>query len=386
MRLVKYSIIRGGLFYRLEERLKFVDANDSRVVTRAGIFALLTWFPLVMLANFQGLAINDDPHRSVLLDYSVYGRFLIAVPILIAAENLVENRYVIIASYFLNSGILPEGGRPQYLSILLSSQRLVISPIVEVILLVAAYSIVALSVSADLHSATSTWVRTDSGALSIAAFWYALVSLPLFHFLLLRWGWRFLIWCISLWRLARLDLRLMSTHPDSAGGLGILSESINAFAPILFAVSVLVSSFWCKSVVYDGVPVTEFHRPFLVFLFVALLSSVMPLLVFTSKLIALKLRGLHDYGVLANCHSLMFDEKWIEQGEENIESVLGTPDISSLCDLKTDYQTVQTMKFFPFRLQNLIFLAGAVCLPMFPLVLLEIPLKDLIFKIGGALL
>jgi len=384
-RLVKYSIVRGGLFYRLQERLRLLDKNDSRLVERALLFALIAWFPLALLANFQGLAVNDNPHKSLLLDFPVYSRFLIALPIFVFAENLIEDRYVIIASYFLNSGIVPKDERSAYMSILASSQRLVLSPVVEVVLFVMAYGVAVYSVFLD--SAKPSWEYTSDSNLSWAGGWYVVISLPLFHFLLLRWVWRFLIWACLQWRAAHLNLRLLSTHPDAAGGLGILSESINAFAPILFAISAVLSAVWCKRVIYDGVSVTEFHRPFLVFLVGALFVSIVPLLLFTFRLIRVKLRGLHDYGVLANHHSLLFERKWVQSaGTVNKESLLGTPDISSLCDLTTDYNTVQSMKFVPFRLQSLIFLAVAVAIPMIPLVLIEIPLRDLIVKIGAALI
>jgi hypothetical protein len=237
-----------------------------------------------------------------------------------------------------------------------------------------------------LSNMSATWTHVTVGVTSLAGIWYTLVSLPLFHFLVLRWVWRLLVWWIILWRFSRLNLQLVSTHPDRAGGLGILAESIWAFIPIMFALSALLASVWCGHVLYDGSDVSEFHRPFIAFFVAALLIPIAPLLVFTGRLIRLKVLGLHDFGVLANRHSLLFDQKWIQEAEKNLPTVLGTPDISSLCDIATDYQTVQGVRFVPFRFQDLLVLAATVFIPMIPLLLIEIPLRDLITKIGGALL
>jgi hypothetical protein len=43
----------------------------------------------------------------------------------------------------------------------------------------------------------------------------------LFWFLLLRWLWRHAVWGLLLRDLARLELRLVATHPDGAGGLPV---------------------------------------------------------------------------------------------------------------------------------------------------------------------
>jgi hypothetical protein len=56
-------------------------------------------------------------------------------------------------------------------------------------------------------------------------YWLAAVSLPIFQFILLRWYVRFFIWFQFLWRISKLDLRLLPAHPDRAGGLGFLGAA-----------------------------------------------------------------------------------------------------------------------------------------------------------------
>jgi hypothetical protein len=66
--------------------------------------------------------------------------------------------------------------------------------------------------------------------------------------------------------------------------------------------------------------------------------------------------------------------------------LLGTPDVSSLADLGTGYQTVGGIRFVPVRLRNIMAVVVAVVIPMLPLLLIEFPLQELLIKIGGALL
>jgi hypothetical protein len=71
--------------------------------------------------------------------------------------------------------------------------------------------------------------------LTVAGWWYAFVSLSLFRFVLARWYFRLIVWYIFLWRVSRLPLRLNPLHPDRAGGLGFLGNSVRAFQPVLVA-------------------------------------------------------------------------------------------------------------------------------------------------------
>ena len=58
---------------------------------------------------------------------------------------------------------------------------------------------------------------------SLAGWWLAFVSLPLFQFLLLRRYFRLIIWKRFLWQVSRIELALMPTHPDRCAGLASLA-------------------------------------------------------------------------------------------------------------------------------------------------------------------
>src|SRR5262249_59255215 len=71
--------------------------------------------------------------------------------------------------------------------------------------------------------------------LTAAGWWFTYVSLPLFQFLLFRWYFRIFIWARFLFQVSRCPLNLVPTHPDRLAGLGFLSGTVTAFAPLALA-------------------------------------------------------------------------------------------------------------------------------------------------------
>jgi len=382
-------LMRSGPFHRFQQTLHLEDPLHPMTARRALLFALVSWLPLAALAAVQGLAINDDPRRSLLLDFTVYARFLVAVPLFIIGESVADRRYSMIVNYLRRSGIVTGSERQSYDDLLSSARRLRDSRAAEILWALLAYVGAFLSVFYHAMSEQSTWLvdgATGSIPLSWAGCWYAAVSLPLFQFLLYRSVWAWVIWVRFLWRLSRLRLRLMPTHPDLAGGLNILGDSPYAIAVFVFAVGAVLSAALIMQVSYEGAPVVVYHKVFAVYLLLAMMISFCPLLIFIGKLDGLRQRGLRDYGTLASRHAQLFDEKWIERAEvteDIVEIPLGSPDISSVSGLKSSYETVKRMRFFPFGVRALIVLAAAAVAPMVPLTLMEFPLQKILKTIAG---
>ena len=83
------------------------------------------------------------------------------------------------------------------------------------------------------------WHKAGDGGsgYSWAGWWHALVSAPVGLVLLLGWLWRILMWGFFLFRVSRLDLQLVPTHPDLVGGLQFVGESLRAFLLVSFTIS-----------------------------------------------------------------------------------------------------------------------------------------------------
>src|SRR5262245_46377562 len=108
------SLMRGGPFHRFQRTLHLEDPVNPRTARRALLFSLVSWLPLAALAAVQGLAINEDPRRSLLLDFTVYARFLVAVPLFIIGESVADRRYAMIVNYLRRSCIVTDSERQAY--------------------------------------------------------------------------------------------------------------------------------------------------------------------------------------------------------------------------------------------------------------------------------
>ena len=125
-----------------------------------------------------------------------------------------------------------------------------------------------------LGSEESTWERSEAG-ITLAGWWYILVSLPILFFFLLRWLWIFLIWSWFLFRVSRLGLELTPTHPDRAGGLGFLGWGLASFGLVLMAISAVLSGSLAYEIVHRGssLNILKYHIIIFVVLAIVILHA-----------------------------------------------------------------------------------------------------------------
>jgi len=211
----RLSVVEGGPLDRLQLRLGLINLQRPLIVRRAGIFALVAWLPLVILSALQGtlLAKVKIPF---LYDPSPHIRFLLSVPLLIVAEAVIGPRIVAAARHFITSGLVPEERYQDFDAAIVGAIRLRDSTVAEVIILAITYCGAFISIR-YLSATVSTWqsLVSESGLrLTLAGYWNALVSIPIFQFLTYRWLWRTFIWCTFLRQASKLDLQLIPTHPD----------------------------------------------------------------------------------------------------------------------------------------------------------------------------
>jgi hypothetical protein len=229
----------------------------------------------------------------------------------------------------------------------------------------------------------ASWYATPDTAgihLTLAGYWFCFVSIPLFQFILLRWYLRLAIWFQLLWRVSRLNLRLLPTHPDRAGGIGFVGRSSYAFAPILFAQGTLLAGLIASRIFYQGESLISFELSIVALVGFFVLVILGPLTVFTPHLARTKRSGLSEYGTLATVYVADFDEKWLRGGAKR-EEILGTPDIQSLADLGNSYAVVREMRLVPFTLTDVARLAITTAAPAFPLLLTIMSLEEIVTRL-----
>ncbi|OPY68994.1 MAG: hypothetical protein A4E57_01417 [Syntrophorhabdaceae bacterium PtaU1.Bin034] len=379
-----FSLVGGGPLYRLLVRARLIETDKPHVLKRAALFALISWLPLAVLSLIQGVAFGavDIP---LFYDLAAYVRFLLAGPLLIIAEAMIDPKITHVASHFTHSGLVREDDLPKFRSGLSEASRLLDLTWVEPLLLVAVVVVTVSGFRVESYSGDiSTWseIAVPSGPrATLAGWWFTVVSRPVYQFLLLRWLWKLFIWSFFLWRMSRLRLRLIATHPDLAGGLAFVGAGQARFAPVIFAVSSVVAAAVADAVLFGNEVLASYRVTIFAYAALPLVVFLAPLLVFSPRLIAVRRQGLMEYGALATGYTRSFHEKWVEGDTPGREPLLGSPDIQSLADLANSYQIVRKMRIFPLNFEDILVLVGSTLVPMLPLVLTVIPLKELLLRL-----
>ena len=377
-----FSLVVGGPLYQLLRRAHLSDDVLLLVQQRILFISALAWLPLLLLSAFEGSLLSKDGRLPFLTDIEVHLRFLVAVPLLLAAEPVVHQRLRGIAKSFLERNLIPKDAMDQFDAAIGAAFHLRNSVFAEALLVVIVYVVGVLVVWRHYTALqAATWYALPSEGhsnLSLAGMWYGYISLPLFQFLLLRWYFRLFIWMRFLWQVSRIRLSLIPTHPDRVGGLGFLANTVYAFALILCAHGVMAAANLGNRILFLGSSLPEFKAEIGVMVIFLLAVVFGPLMVFAPQLAQAKRKGLNEYGTLAERYVRDFDTKWLRGGAAADESFLGSGDIQSLADLGNSFEVVRGMRLAPITRDAILQLAAAVSIPLVPLALTMMPLSELV--------
>jgi len=384
----EFSLVLGGPLYQLFRRAHLSGPSLEQLGRRIVMVVALAWLPLLVVTMATGRAWGPPSALPFLRDIDAQVRFLVALPIFIAAELVVHRRTRNTVAQFLRQGVVRPVDVPRFDAAIASALRLRNSVVIEVVLLILAFTGGHVLWKSNIALDAPSWYAAMNGGhlrATGAGLWLSLVSLPLTQFFLLRWYLRLVIWFRFLWQVSRLDLHLVPTHPDRAGGLAFLGKGTFAFAPILFAQGALLAGVIATRVLYGGQSLMSFkpEAAGLIGFFVLVLLA--PLTVFTPGLSRAKLKGLSQYGGLASAYVSAFEQKWI-LGSAGDQDLLGTADIQSLSDLGQSYSIVREMKVVPFGVQDIGRLALATAIPLLPLAVTVFSVEELAMRLVKILL
>jgi len=377
-----FSLVLGGPLFQLFRKSHLAGDSLELLYRRVLIITLFAWLPLLLLATF-GSSVENVGRLSFLHDVEVHVRFLIALPVLIVAEIIVHARIRLVVRRFIERHIVLPQDLPRFRSAIEAAIKLRNSIAVEVGLLLVVYTIGLWFWHGRAKLDASSWYAMAGGPwhLTPAGYWYVFVSIPIVQFLLLRWYLRLFIWFRFLWQVSRINLRLVSTHPDRAAGLGFLGKSAYAFGPILFAQGAMLAGLVASRVLYRGESLLSFKLQVGGFIAFFVLAILGPLLMFTPQMSRAKRKGLADYGLLAQRYVESFEQKWVLRNPNPSDELLGAADIQSLADLGNSYALVRDMRSVPFGLEDISRLAVATAAPLLPLLLTVFSPEELIMRI-----
>jgi hypothetical protein len=333
-----FALMYGGPFFRLKQKLGL--EHPEHPLRDPTIQALLTWSvawaSLLFLSRLQG-----NTHE-FLAARSVHAEILSGLTALIAGERYVDGRIATAARQPLVLGLLPAPDLSRYRATLKHAADLRDRGLPELVLLVLGYGMSLTQLQLGLEPRFAF----RQGTFTPAGLWYAAVSKPLFWFVLLRWVWRFGIWCDVLVRLSRLNLRLTPTHADKTGGLQYLARCQASFSVAVFAVGCLVSSLTRgDSVALEGGP-ASYARVQVQFTVIALMILNLPLLFFSRKLLDAKRLADERFSALMARHAREFERKWF--GHPLGTHPLGNQEMSSQIDISSAFEQASKMRWLPF--------------------------------------
>ncbi len=257
-----FSPVQAGPFRRIRKAIGLVPEPGSRIWLRVMMLVAFAWLPVVIGALLAGQALSGGVSDPLLRHFGVHARFLIAVPLLILAEAVMERIIPPMVSHFVTSGLVEGDNLPLFRDALARAVRFRDSAWgTAVVLAVIAAAVTFSSMGVDTDEMSWAVAHSDGKAsFGFAGWWFTFVSRPIFAGLLMIWVWRIIALWTLFWKVSKLKLRLVASHPDGVGGLGFLEGLAVACSPLVLAISVVLAGRWGHDVLYHGVHV-ESLRP-----------------------------------------------------------------------------------------------------------------------------
>jgi hypothetical protein len=363
--------------YRVLRRLHLLNAAGRPYVLR---IVAIAWLPLC-IAGLTRLAYLEMP-APILLDISVHVRLLVAIPLLLKAEDLLDQRCRG-AIKQLYEGRLAPGASLDH--IITRAERARDSRAAELLI---GCIVLAMGVAGVTHVIGPTGVVagvSEPQAVTFARVWYVLVSLPIVQFLIVRWLWHWCIWSYIVIRVSRLPLHMNASHPDHAGGIGFLSSPVTSFAGYVLALAATLSGAWGTQILDGHATLQSFVPTFILFVVVVLVVACAPLLGYTSHLYQARHRDIGANNRLALEFVRAFYGRWIDKLGK-ADDLAQWPDYTRLTDMGGSYESLVKIRLVPIGPRSVLSIWAAAVAPMLPLVATTMPLDKLLLDIGHALL
>jgi hypothetical protein len=372
-----FTLKDGGPFHRVLARLR---SRTGGHFAPGAALALFAWAPMAL---GEGVRVaSGRPLETTFTDLAAHTRLLVAIPMMLLAERLVEAG--------CNSGLKSlYAGRfcdPAAIdSVVTFGERW----------RTAAWPEALLALLSLLNGQLALWRVTGATGVfhggeaaagwSFPQFWYTVVALPLSTFLMSRWLWRWAVWAAMLTRLSRLPLNPIATHPDLAAGLSCVARPLSGFAGYAFALGSVLAGVWGTKLLAGRTTVEAELPAILGFILAMVAIAIAPLLPFSLHLYKVRRRELASYGDFANAYMRGFDAKWI-RSKSGGEEALGASDIQSLADIGNAYSVINRTRLFVFGWRPLVGISFGALLPMLPLLASTMTVEDVLKRIFSGVL
>ena len=389
-----FRLSTGGLFYELNTMLHIQVPGRYSIKRRLALLTTISWLPLLLLATMEGNLFNSSLDMPFVYDLKPYVRYLLVLPLLIVADTIIDPLIAMNIRSIRSSGILGEDNHDRYQAAFNRLENRKDSKIADIIILLIISATLLTYVSnlndLDIFTDFTNWMMvsgTIEPMLTGAGWWFFAVSSPILQILIYRWFWRLYLWAEFLFRISKIKLKLQPTHPDLAGGLGILKNGENAFMLIFIAFGTMLSVSLAQEILYTDITLAD-ARPLIIgYIVVVLIIMTLPLMFFSTHLIKAKHWGRVAYGGLGYRLSRAFDKKWANpEDQTNGDELLKTADASAVCDYSDIYDAVRNMRFLPLNIKSYAVQALVLAIPFIPLIFTEVPVAAVITRLMDAMM
>ena len=387
---VPFSLFEGDLVSRIFARLGMGTYEAGDLVKRSVLLIGITWVPLALLAIASEVHWIQPPGQNFFLDFAAYGQLLIGLPMFLLAERVIDGQTRDAARYFLTTGVVQPGDAPHLLQFNRQVRRLRMQLWPELICVGIGYLLTVSWVLPEIYNDRDTWHAMGpvvqpqpfswGGLLELASqtpqplTWPGLLELgfvgPLSTYWWLRWSWKIGIWSWYLYRLSRLQLNLVASHPDKTGGIGFLSDAQTKFGLVILAygISYVAPTIGYK-LAFEGATfsVLSVWGYAVSFIIGAPLLFTIPLFMFTKQLYHTKIRAKKMFQERSMERALAFEEKWLKACSSGNYKLMSGNDLNGLTALNQVYDHIQAMRVVPFDLRSFSELVGSALGPMVPL-------------------
>ena len=371
----------GGRVGRGLERLQLARGARLHAGRVAVLLAMVTWLPLLILAAVEGVAWGDAVQVPLVRDFLPYGQLLIAVPVLVLGELTVARYLIRAVTELRTSEVLDSKDTPILDAVLARTVQRWRGRSVNVVFVILTCAATVFSLWEAREWLTGGWQVAGNG-MTMAGWWYLIISLPVMRFLALRWLWRLLLWAWVLWKVSRLELHPRPAHPDRAGGLAFLGGTQAAFGVLVFAFGVQLSCLVADAVHFREAELTAVRGEIVAYVVIVVIVLLAPLLVFAPKLV----RAREQY--------LLFLSGSAHRGAGDLGRKLGAAQggelpseaISGLTDFGVLYENARLMRPVPMETQHVLGLVLAAVVPFIPLIFLVMPAREVLRTLARLLM
>jgi hypothetical protein len=376
-------LIRNDWFFRLQRKLGLVPAGGLGVGRRALFWSMLSWLPIVLWAAATG-HVAPAGEESVLQHYGVHVRCLVAIPLFILAEGMVNAATKRLLPYFVDSCLVRNKEIARFREILrrMSQLRDSALPWIAIAGLIVARATLPLE-TGEIHELAWAGGTDASGTLQLGfgGWWFLYVTRSIFLILALAWLWRLVLLGLLLARIARLDLAIVPSHPDGVGGLGFIEQLPKAFSLVMLAFSAVAAAKWGHGVVFHQESVLSLKPLMIGFSITVLVVFLAPYLSLSGTLRKAKKQALLDYGKLVGSHGRLVRRRWILNEPVEDAELLSAPEIGPVADTAAIYAAVEQMRSLPIGKQALMALAIPLLIPLLILLSIQVPIKDILMTL-----